>query len=99
MHDDARGFARLTRGPATDAPDIIDGAQSLDGRVIGTYLHGLFDEDAWRHAFVTAARAACGLAPAADVAFVARERDGRFDRIATIVEQSCDIDTMIGWLT
>jgi adenosylcobyric acid synthase len=97
MHDDARGFARLTRGP--DTSDIVDGAQSSGGRIIGTYLHGLFDDDAWRHAFVGAAREACGLSPASEVAFVARERDGRFDRIATIVEQSCDIDTMIGWLT
>jgi adenosylcobyric acid synthase len=101
MHDEAKGFARLTRG--TDASGItdshIDGAQSSDGRIVGTYLHGLFDDDAWRHEFVNAARAACGLAPAAEVAFVARERDGRFDRIASIVEQSCDIDSMIGWLT
>jgi adenosylcobyric acid synthase len=96
-HDQSGGFARLTRG--LDASDIIDGAQSADGRIIGTYLHGLFDDDAWRHAFVGAARAACGLAPAQDVAFVARERDGRFERIAAIVEQSCDVDTMIGWMT
>jgi adenosylcobyric acid synthase len=97
MHEDAVGFARLTRG--TDAPDIIDGAQSADGRTVGTYLHGLFDDDAWRHAFIGAARAACGLTPAGDVAFVARERDGRFERIAAIVEESCDVDSMIAWLT
>jgi adenosylcobyric acid synthase len=97
MHDEARAFARLTRG--TDAPGIIDGSQSADGRTVGTYLHGLFDDDAWRHAFVGAARTACGLAAAEDVAFVARERDGRFERVAAIVEQSCDIDSIIGWLT
>jgi adenosylcobyric acid synthase len=97
MQDDARGFARLTRG--ANAPGIIDGAQSSDGRIIGTYLHGLFDDDAWRHALIRAAREACGLAPAAEFAFVARERDGRFERIAAIVEQSCDVDAMVGWLT
>jgi adenosylcobyric acid synthase len=101
MHDEAKGFARLTRG--TDASVVIDshidGAQSSDGRIVGTYLHGLFDDDAWRHAFVGAARTACGLAPAVEVAFVARERDGRFERIASIVEQSCDIDSIVGWLT
>ena len=100
MHDGGKGFARLTRGTdAAGSGDIIDGAQSADGRVIGTYLHGFFDDDAWRHAFIGAARTALGLAPAADVAFVARERDGKFERIASIVEQSCDVDTMIGWLT
>jgi adenosylcobyric acid synthase len=98
MQDDAPPFARLRR-QASEGGDIIDGTQSTDGRIIGTYLHGLFDDDAWRHAFLGAARAACGLAPAADVAFVARDRDGRFERIAAVVEQSCDIDAMIGWLT
>jgi adenosylcobyric acid synthase len=97
MHDGARGFARLTRGAG--ASDIVDGAQSVDGHIVGTYLHGLFDDDAWRHTFIAAARAVCGLAPAGDLAFVARERDGRFERFASIVEQSCDVDTMIGWLT
>jgi adenosylcobyric acid synthase len=98
MQDDAPAFARLRR-QESEGQDILDGAQSSDGRIVGTYLHGLFDDDAWRHAFVGAARAACGLAPAADVAFVARERDGRFERIAAVVEQSCDIDAMIAWLT
>jgi adenosylcobyric acid synthase len=93
----AQGERARVRGPRFT--DTVDGAQSSDGRTFGTYLHGLFDDDAWRHAFVGAARAACGLAPAAEVAFVARERDGRFERIASIVEQSCDVDTMIGWLT
>ena len=105
MHEGARGFARLTRRPGgaagagSGAADIIDGVQSPDGLTVGTYLHGLFDDDAWRHAFIAEARQACGLAPADDFAFVARERDGRFERIASIVEQSCDVDTMIGWLT
>jgi adenosylcobyric acid synthase len=98
MREGASPFARLQRQKSADA-DVIDGAQSSGGRIVGTYLHGLFDDDAWRHAFIAAARTACGLAPAAEVAFVARERDGRFDRIAAIVEQSCDVDAMIGWLT
>jgi adenosylcobyric acid synthase len=96
LGDGAQPFARLRRPPLTD---ILDGAQSADGRVIGTYLHGLFDDDQWRHAFVGAARAACGLAPAGEVAFVARERDGKFERIAAIVEESCDVDSMIAWMT
>jgi adenosylcobyric acid synthase len=98
MLDEALPLARLQRQDSA-GKDILDGAQSSDGRIVGTYLHGLFDDDAWRHAFVDAARAACGLAPAVERAFVARERDGKFERIAAIVEQSCDVDTMIGWMT
>jgi adenosylcobyric acid synthase len=44
---------------------VADGARSTDGRVVGTYLHGLFDSDAFRHALVRALRSAAGLAPPA----------------------------------
>ncbi|MGO6759787.1 cobyric acid synthase [Rhizobium ruizarguesonis] len=43
----------ITRGPACDRPSAIvdgapDGALSADGRIMGTYLHGLFASDAYR---------------------------------------------------
>jgi adenosylcobyric acid synthase len=43
--DCARPFARLVRGSA-------DGAVSKDGRVIGTYIHGLFADDRQRAAWL-----------------------------------------------
>jgi adenosylcobyric acid synthase len=42
--DCTRPFTRMARG--------MDGATSIDGRVMGTYLHGIFQSDAFRHAFV-----------------------------------------------
>jgi len=45
--DRARPFARLSDGRE-------DGAFSADGRVAGTYLHGLFASDAFRHEFLGA---------------------------------------------
>lgn len=42
--DTARPFAQLTHGP--------DGAISADGRVMGSYLHGLFSDDRFRAAFL-----------------------------------------------
>ena len=42
--DCARPFARTGRGD--------DGAVSADGRTMGTYLHGCFTSDAFRHAFL-----------------------------------------------
>jgi adenosylcobyric acid synthase len=59
--DGAERFAEIGAKP--------DGAVSPDGRVLGTYSHGIFDDDAFRHSFVNAARAACGLAPASGMAF------------------------------
>ncbi|OLP61552.1 cobyric acid synthase CobQ [Xaviernesmea oryzae] len=46
-----------TRGPDCDRPPVLidgrpDGARSPDGRVVGTYLHGLFASDPYRHALL-----------------------------------------------
>ena len=42
--DNARPFAHVDGQP--------EGAQSSDGRVMGSYLHGMFSNDAWRVAFL-----------------------------------------------
>ncbi len=79
---------------------IADGATSAGGRVVGTYLHGLFDEDRFRHAFLQAARAACSLAPlnARDFAPIRAEREARFDRLAAHVRRAIDLDAIFNWL-
>ena len=77
---------------------IADGAATPDGRVLGTYLHGIFDVDDFRHGFVRAARAACGLAPPTRVAAVATERDARLNRLATHVAQAIDVDALLTWI-
>ena len=43
---------------------VRDGAVSASGRVLGTYVHGFFDNDDFRHSFIAAARRAVDLAPA-----------------------------------
>ena len=50
--------------PMLDLHGRSDGATSGDGRVMGTYVHGIFASDAFRHAFLNSlrARAASGLA-------------------------------------
>ncbi|MGA7829492.1 MAG: cobyric acid synthase [Terracidiphilus sp.] len=75
-----------------------DGAVSSNGRIFGTYIHGLFDDDQFRHTFLDTARVACGLWRPADYAYVARDRDQRLDRLAEHVMQSLDIGQIAGWL-
>jgi len=68
-----------------------DGARSEDGRIAGSYLHGLFDEDAFRHEYLRRLRASLGLAPAAQWRFVARERERSLDRLADMVASELDL--------
>jgi adenosylcobyric acid synthase len=77
---------------------IDDGAQSMDGRIWGSYVHGLFDDDAFRHAVISNARLASKLDPAASFAFPAAERQRNIDRLADAVKSALDIRTIREWI-
>jgi len=61
---EARPLLHLTQRSGA-VIDLEDGAVAAEGRVWGTYLHGLFDDDEVRQALLAPLRAAAGL-PAAD---------------------------------
>ncbi len=84
--ENARPFAEVER--SGDSGCIWDGAVDENGRVFGTYIHGLFRDDSFRHAFLAAARAACGLAPMESRLFLTQERERRIERLADHVRQS-----------
>jgi adenosylcobyric acid synthase len=67
------------------------------GKVYGTYIHGLFDDDAFRHSFLNFARQSCGLAPAQSHVCVAGQREARIDRWADHLRQSLDLNLIRGW--
>jgi adenosylcobyric acid synthase len=75
-----------------------DGAQSADGRIWGTYVHGLFDQDSFRHAFLKNARMASQLEPDDNVAFLSAERQERINRLADCVETVLDMDEISEWI-
>jgi adenosylcobyric acid synthase len=84
--------------------EFEDGSECDDpilssGRVYGTYIHGLFDDDAFRHGFLDFARQECGLTPADKQAFVAADREARIDRWASHLRQSLDIKSIREWAT
>jgi adenosylcobyric acid synthase len=81
-----------------DHEDVADGARSADGRVIGTYLHGLFDSDPFRHAALRAMRAAAGLAAPRRLTPYTAAREQRFDRLADHVRRALDMDRIKGWI-
>jgi adenosylcobyric acid synthase len=92
----SRPFAEIRREGESGC--IPDGAVGQDSRAFGTYVHGLFHDDAFRHSFIAAARSACGLAPIQSRAFVTAERDGRIDRLAEHVRNSLDMNLIYGCL-
>lgn len=84
-----------TTGPDTARPMLLleglaDGARSADGRVEGSYLHGLFHADGFRAAWLEGLRdgAASGLDFEAGV-------EGALDEIAAAMERHLDLDTLL----
>jgi len=94
--EQALPFSRIVRkGDAQST--ILDGCVSSHSRIAGTYLHGVFHQDEFRHAFLRAARSARGLAPAAMLAWQ-RLREGEFDRLAQTVSTSIDLSRLLGFV-
>ena len=77
---------------------VVCGAVDNSGRVLGTYVHGFFDNDTLRHSFLAAARRAVDLAPAETWANVATEREARIDRLADHLRKSLDMNLIRSWI-
>jgi len=83
-----------TDGPGSDAPMMRlqdgrpDGAVSRDGRVCGTYIHGLFTDDAFRAAYLAAFGVGSNLAYERDI-------DRILDDLALHLEEVLDIELVL----
>jgi adenosylcobyric acid synthase len=75
-----------------------DGCVSADTRVFGTYLHGLFDEDIFRHQFLRAARSFYGLLAPLKFHLWKQLREESLDRLAQAVEDALDMEAIFGWV-
>jgi adenosylcobyric acid synthase len=89
--DHAEPFATLEGGEP-------DGCISSDSRVLGTYLHGLFDHDGFRHHFLTAARTYYKLAPPPALNPWMKQREESLDRLARQVSTSLDMQRIFAWV-
>jgi adenosylcobyric acid synthase len=69
-----------------------------DSRIFGTYLHGLFDNDGFRHEFLRAARAFHKLTAPAELHLWKQLREESLSRLAREVEKALDMKTIFGWI-
>jgi adenosylcobyric acid synthase len=72
--------------PAVDLGGRLDGARSMDGAVVGTYVHGLFAADGFRRAFLDL--------PPSGVAYEAMV-EATLDALADHLERHLDIDALL----
>jgi adenosylcobyric acid synthase len=82
---------------ATLASGAPDGCISKDRHILGTYLHGIFDDDVFRSAFIKAARAFFGLHHPVHINSWRAQREASFDRLADQAEASLDMQQIFSW--
>jgi cobyric acid synthase CobQ len=73
------------------ADGIVIGWGRKDGMVWGTYLHGLFDADAFRRSFLDRLRLRKGLAPLRSIQAV-YDLEAALDRLAGVVRENLDME-------
>jgi adenosylcobyric acid synthase len=74
-----------------------DGCISADTRIFGTYLHGIFEEDSFRHQFLSAARGFHRLSSPTEVNPWKQLREDSMNRLAHEVERTLDMRAIFGW--
>ena len=94
----------LTRAMGRDRPAMLitsrveqpvqveEGQVSPDGRVVGTYLHGILDNDLLRRALLAWAS---GVAPEEGLADYAAFKDRQYDLLADLLEEHLNLDGLL----
>ena len=75
--------------PFLEVEGVPHGAVSKDGRVMGAYVHGLFESGAFRKDFLA------GLGAASDGRDHGEKIDQALDRLADAMEEALDIDGLL----
>ncbi len=87
-----RPFSRIIlRGTASVS--VADGAVSGDGRVFGTYLHGLFENDQFRDSYLDRVRLEKGLP--LQQGEVKQPQHDPFDQLAEQLEKHLDLPRLL----
>jgi len=92
---EGRGVFEITHS-LNEPVQLQDGWATPDFSIWGSYIHGLFDEDGFRRAWLADLRRRQGLAPlaAADYSFEQLQEE-QFDRLAEVVRRCLDIEQVL----
>jgi adenosylcobyric acid synthase len=97
LDDIQRAFTITSR---SDQPIIsADGVVRSDGLVMGTYIHGIFDNDEYRRSLLNALRIRKGLAPIESVNDTHTRKENSYNRLADTVRHSLNMEliyTLLG---
>lgn len=94
----AQPFIRLTSSNGQSV-NRDDGAINADGSVMGSYIHGLFDNDRFTRALLDALRRRKGLAAFDGERFeYARHKQRQFDILAAAMREHIDIAAIYGFM-
>jgi adenosylcobyric acid synthase len=75
---------------------VRDGASNSNGRIWGTYLHGIFDNDAFRHDFLNTLRQAKGLPVLSGTGiFYEQKLEESLDRLSETVLNALDMEAIM----
>ncbi|MEN6564706.1 MAG: cobyric acid synthase [Veillonellales bacterium] len=69
----------------------LDGVIRPDGLVMGTYIHGIFDNDRYRRTLIDALRSRKGLKPLATLNNTQARKQNSYNRLAETVRRSLDM--------
>lgn len=91
----ARPLFRIVRRDGKPA-DIEDGLAREDGRAWGTYIHGIFDNDGFRGAFLEKLRERSGKAAVPSGSFAYRPwKEEQYDLLADFVRANVDVGQIL----
>ena len=89
----ARPFSKIFERNSAKV-DISDGAVSADGLVWGTYIHGIFDNDAFRASVIDGLKRRKGIRPLKDAgpSCFNELKEASIERLAAAVEENLDME-------
>ncbi len=73
-----------------------DGAVSDDGNVIGTYVHGILDNDEFRLELINCLRRKKGLSPIQPEDLSKVDKEKQYDKLADLFRKNMKMDLIFG---